>query len=202
MAVCGGIRRFTVLLAATALGVALATSAQAGHDLGKKPPGQFDYYVLALSSVPGFCATNTKTPGECHKGLTFALHGLWPQDNGGDWPSNCSAAALTPADQQAARGVFADDSMVAHEWPKHGTCSGLKPADYFALATRIRRGVKIPAAYGPKTVIKLKDAGKVAAAFEAANPGLKPADLQTKGTKKTLTEVDVCVTKTGAFRAC
>src|SRR5215471_6671258 len=118
---------------ALAMAAAISSPAAAsGHDVGKKPPGQFDYYVLALTWVPGFCATNHKTPGECHKGLTFALHGLWPQLDGGNWPSNCGTVMLSASDKQASKGVFADDSMVQHEWSKHGTCSGLKASDYFA----------------------------------------------------------------------
>ena len=192
---------------ATALVVGLSVGAPpalaSGHDVGKKPPGQFDYYVLSLSSAPGFCAANPKkTPAECKKGLTFALHGLWPQFEDGDYPTNCSAAKLTATDLKAAKGVFADDSMVAHEWPKHGTCSGLQPADYFALSSKVRTSVKVPPAYGPKTVIKLKDAKAVMAAFEAANPGLAPGGVRTVGAKGVLTELDICVSKTGAFRAC
>jgi ribonuclease T2 len=191
------------------LGVALALAAAigspaaaAGHDVGKKPPGQFDYYVLSLSWVPGFCATNHKTPAECHKGLAFALHGLWPQLNGGNWPSNCSTAPLSAADKQAAQGVFADDSMAPHEWSKHGTCSGLQPAAYFGLATTMRQDVKIPPAYTSKTVLKSKDATAVIQSFGAANTGLTAAGMTTVSTKGVITEVDVCLTKTGAFRVC
>lgn len=191
------------IAAALVIAGAIAPAAQAsGHDVGRKPPGQFDYYVLSLSDVPGFCATNTKAPGECRKGLTFALHGLWPQLDGGDWPSNCSQVALSAADRKAAQGVYADDSMVSHEWSKHGTCSGLKPADYFALSTTVRKQVKVPAAYGPRTVVRLKDAKAVTAAFEAANPGLAAAGIRTVGAKGVLTEVDICVTRTGQYRAC
>jgi ribonuclease T2 len=191
------------------LGVALALAAAigspaaaAGHDVGKKPPGQFDYYVLSLSWVPGFCATNHSSPGECHKNLVFALHGLWPQLNGGNWPSNCSTVALSASDKAAGQGVFADDSMIPHEWAKHGTCSGLQPPAYFALATSTRQGVKMPAAYTSKTVLKSKDAPAVIKAFGAANTGLTPAGMTTVSTKGVITEVDVCVTKTGALRAC
>jgi ribonuclease T2 len=193
------------ILLGAALAIAAATgspAAAAGHDVGHKPPGQFDYYVLSLSWVPGFCATNHKTPGECHKNLAFALHGLWPQLDGGNWPSNCSSVGLSASDKAAGQGVFADDSMMPHEWAKHGTCSGLQPPAYFALATSTRQQVKIPAAYTSKTVLKSKDSQAVIQAFGAANPGLSAAGMTTVSTKGVITEVDVCMTKAGAFRGC
>ena len=190
---------------ALAAGLALAAAggaARAAHDLGPKPPGQFDYYVLSLSSVPGFCATNKSAPAECKRGLTFALHGLWPQDNGGGYPTDCSKVALTPADIQTYQGVYADPSLIKHEWPKHGTCSGLAPAAYFTLSSADVQKVKLPDAYGPKTVIKPAQAKAVKAAFVAANPGLPADGINTVVVKGVVTEVDICMTKDGAFQAC
>src|SRR5437868_3322012 len=75
-------------------------------------------------------------------------------------------------------------------------------AHYFKLsAGDVARVVK-PAAYGPHTVLKAGDAAKVKAAFRAANPGLPAGGLTTAASKGVLTEVDICLTKAGAFRPC
>jgi len=195
-------RRPLGVIVAVLMAASLAGAAEAAQDVGPKPPGQFDFYVLSLSWVPGFCATNKKDPAECKKGLSFGLHGLWPQFKGGSYPTDCSQVPLSAADRATYHSLYAGDSLIDHEWPKHGTCSGLAPADYFKLSASDVHHVTTPAAYGPKTVLKAKDAKAVKAAFIAANPGLKAGDITTAATKGVLTEVDVCLTKSGDFRPC
>ena len=52
----------------------------------------FDYYVLALSWTPSFCASGGASEdgpgGQCDpdRDLGFTLHGLWPQRDAGGWP--------------------------------------------------------------------------------------------------------------------
>ncbi|MGR3711266.1 MAG: ribonuclease T2 family protein, partial [Alterinioella nitratireducens] len=52
--------------------------------------GAFDYYVLALSWTPTWCAIEGDGRGspQCDpgQGFGFTLHGLWPQYEEG-WPS-------------------------------------------------------------------------------------------------------------------
>jgi ribonuclease T2 len=72
--------------------------ARDSNDLGPQPPGQFDFYVLSLTWVPGFCAGH-RDPEECSQDLGFRLHGLWPESLNG-YPYDCSNEAL-PADVRA-----------------------------------------------------------------------------------------------------
>ena len=71
------IRRLVALTFASFLSFGCGVAACAGDDVGGRPPKSFDYYVLALTWVPGFCAGHGSDQ-ECSKGLGFALHGLWP----------------------------------------------------------------------------------------------------------------------------
>lgn len=173
-----------------------------GRDIGSRPAGQFDDYVLSLSWVPGFCAIHGLRALECGKKLGFALHGLWPQLTGGDYPTNCSTATLSPGEIQRYQGLYADHSLIAHEWRKHGTCSGLAPAAYFGLTARDTHRVRIPAAYGPGAILRAADAKAVKLAFITANPGLSAGAVTTITTKGMLLEVDICLTKIGDFRSC
>jgi ribonuclease T2 len=177
-------------------------AAAAGGDLGPRPPGRFDDYVLSLSWVPGFCAIHRGRPAECARGLGFALHGLWPQLNGGAYPTDCQGVALTPEDMRRYGGLYPTASLAPHEWRKHGTCSGLAPAAYFALASRDLRRVRIPAEDGRGAVLKADDADAVKSAFMAANPGLPSQAIATVARGGVLIEIDICLTKTGAFRPC
>lgn len=85
----------TVLLAA---GLANGPAAANGERAG-----DFDYYVMALSWSPGWCATDGKgrDAEQCRtgSGASFVLHGLWPQyDNG--YPSYCRTSARDPSRAQ------------------------------------------------------------------------------------------------------
>ncbi len=174
----------------------------AGRDVGPRPAGHFDYYVLSLSSVPGFCATHRGRAPECAHGSGFALHGLWPQLKGGAYPTNCDAAPLSQSQTQRYRGLYASPSLIVHEWRKHGTCSGLQPAAYFALVSHDLHQVRVPAPYGGGAVLAAADAAAVKSGFIAANPGLSPAGVTTVMDQGVLTEIDICLSKAGDYRPC
>ncbi len=186
------------------LTAALATlpGVGAARDRGPQAPGAFDYYVLALSWEPGFCATTTGHTAECRKPGGFVLHGLWPQLEGGDYPSNCSGPALSLDQERQWGPMYADPSLIEHEWPKHGTCSGLTQQAYFQLSRADVAAVTIPAAYAAATVLRKSDSEAVTQKFVAANPGMAPEGIRVITRNGIVTEVDICLTKPGAFRAC
>lgn len=125
---------------------------------------QFDYYLLALSVAPAFCEDE---PGrkrrfaQCQslsepafKRMPLTLHGLWPNRRDRRHPAYCGKAARAsfcslpavnlPGDSRAklARVMPATaDCLDRHEWVKHGSCSGLAEADYFAVATTLTERV-------------------------------------------------------------
>ncbi len=98
----------------------------------------FDYYLLALSWSPSWCATADDDAAEqCAPGrdLGFVLHGLWPQHEVG-WPEYCDAAARDPSRRQTAAmaDVMGSGGLAWAQWKKHGRCTGLSAEDYFALS--------------------------------------------------------------------
>ncbi|MFN3716075.1 MAG: ribonuclease T2 family protein [Thiobacillus sp.] len=133
------------------LGFALAwESAQA-------VPARFDYYLLALSVAPAFCEDKperARTFAQCRqlneasfKAMPLTLHGLWPNRFDRRHPAFCGAAAdgafcrlpaiRLPAAERARLGRVmpgAADCLDRYQWAKHGSCSGLREADYFAAA--------------------------------------------------------------------
>jgi ribonuclease T2 len=164
-------------------------------------PGEFDYYVLSLTWVPGFCAAK-KDPAECSKGLGFALHGLWPQYEGGSYPAFCGRAALSASDRNRFQDVYPSPSMIDHEWSKHGTCSGLAPNAYFTLSRNDLAAVAIPNAYRNPTILRARDAASVKQAFVAANSSLPTGGVKVVVSGGLVSEVDICLTKDGHFRPC
>ena len=83
-------------LAALSIGDAAAShSDSSSHSHGRKSkakgaPGEYDYYVMALSWSPTFCEAHPDEDEQCaHKGFGFVLHGLWPQYERGGGPERC-----------------------------------------------------------------------------------------------------------------
>lgn len=191
--------------------MALACGAQAGRghhrdgsDLRADAAGQFDYYAVALSWSPSYCAKRND-PGQCASGrqLGFVLHGLWPQYVNG-YPQNCSTDTL-PADVRAKySGLFPSPGLIGHEWPKHGTCSGLEPAAYFELSAKLKNQINIPAPYQrPAAPVRVSSADFIDA-FKAANPAMaRDAVLPfCNDGGRFLQEIHVCYDKGGASRSC
>lgn len=81
-----GAAAFTLLAAAVASVLAVAPSH--ADDVA----GEFDFYVLALSWSPSYCASEgpraNKQQCGTNRPFGFLVHGLWPQNEWG-YPANC-----------------------------------------------------------------------------------------------------------------
>src|SRR5260370_14175001 len=97
--------------------------------------GQFDYYVLALSWAPNYCAGHpTDHSRECTIGqqANFVLHGLWPQANEGSSPiRSAPAPPLSHAIVRHMLEYYSIRGLVQHEWRQHGVCSAVPAREYF-----------------------------------------------------------------------
>ena len=189
--------------------VALAQNAPA-RDRWQNAPGQFDFYVLALSWSPSYCETTQerapdRAPDQQCAGrpFSFVVHGLWPQYERG-FPAFCQVPA--PRLDRRIVGSMLDlmpsPRLVFHEWDRHGTCSGLSQQAYFEAVRKARAAVKIPAEFVALDKPIMVKPGDVAAAFIKANPGLSQADLAVACDRKRLSEIRVCMNKDFSFRGC
>lgn len=162
--------------------------------------GEFDYYVLSLSWSPTWCATEGDARGsdQCDDRHDFGwtLHGLWPQFTRG-WPSYCRTPERDPSRTETARmaDIMGSGGLAWHQWKKHGRCSGLSSADYFALAReaygrvvqpdvlhRLDRPVRLPASV-------------VEEAFLEANPDWQPDMVTITCDRGRIQEARVCLSK-------
>jgi ribonuclease T2 len=209
------IRRFiraTAVLAFVLFSVSPAPGqeqAGAGKDQANTP-GRFDFYVLALSWSPSYCArakerAPERTPqAQCAgRPFAFVVHGLWPQHEHG-YPSYCQRPAPRIAETAIddMLDLMPSRSLVIHQWRRHGTCSGLDAQAYLAAVRKARAVVTIPPDYRTLAEPLTVAPEKVADDFIQANPGLSQAALAVSCDKTRLTEVRVCLTKDLAFRAC
>lgn len=202
------LKRPALCLAALAA-LAGPAGAQGRHERGGTP-GEFDFYVLALSWSPGFCELEgdrrSHAREQCASGanLGFVVHGLWPQHERG-YPSECGPAGRTPswiAMEQAA-GLFPSEGLARHEWRRHGTCSGSSPSDYFADVRRAREKITIPPAFQKSGRDQSWTSVDLERAFVAANPGLRTDMISVACKRGVLQEVRICFSKDlRNFRTC
>jgi ribonuclease T2 len=179
------------------------------QDKRQNEPGQFDFYVLALSWSPSYCAANAEQPfrrpdPQCGpRPYSFVVHGMWPQYDRG-FPEFCQVPA--PRLGRNVVGAMLDlmpsPRLVYHEWDRHGTCSGLSQSAYFDTIRKARAVVKIPPQYlelrSPLTVTP----DEVEDAFVAANPGLTREGISVTCGGRRLDEVHICLSRTLQFRDC
>jgi|SoiMethySBSTD1v2_1073268.scaffolds.fasta_scaffold02370_13 ribonuclease T2 len=175
-------------------------------------PGVFDYYLLALSWSPTFCADvgDQRRDPQCSprgRPYAFVLHGLWPQYERG-WPQDCNSPDRGYVPRPVASrmlDIMPSERLVFHEYRKHGTCSGLGVDGYFDLARRLHDKVRIPPRFVDLTDSRTTvSPGALMQDFMAANPGLEPdmIAVQCGGAGNRLKEVRICFDKGGNFRAC
>ncbi len=170
-------------------------------------PGDFDYYVLSLGWTPTWCALEGDARGsdqcDAGRGFGFTLHGLWPQREVG-WPSDCRAAARPPSRGQTAAmaDIMGSAGLAFYEWRKHGSCSGLDAAAYFATSRAAYAAINRPSV--------LRDLGRevtlparvVEEAFLEANPGLAADGVTVTCRAGRVQEVRICLTRDLAPRDC
>jgi ribonuclease T2 len=179
---------------------------QPAPSVSRNVPGKFDFYVMALSWSPDYCATKgDQDPQQCGPGkqLGFVLHGLWPQYDRG-FPANCTNAAFDPSMQQKFPGLYPSTKLYTHEWEKHGTCSGLSQTAYHQLAMDVKTTVVVPDRYQkPRQPIRTTLQG-LKEDFVAVNPGMSVDSVapSCKDSGRFLQEVLVCRSADGGAGTC
>ena len=188
-----------------ALEMAILTAVPAGAD-GERA-GDFDYYVMALSWSPSWCAIQGDARGspQCRDGSGFGwiLHGLWPQYEEG-WPSYCRSAEPNPsrAMTRAMADITGTDGLAWHAWNKHGRCSGLSAEAFYAASRQAYDAVE-----RPEVLRQLDDpvtlpAAVIEAAFLEANPDLEADMVTVTCDRRRIAEVRICLTRELAPRRC
>lgn len=169
--------------------------------------GDFDYYVASLSWSATWCALTGDDRGDPQcapgQGITFVLHGLWPQYEEG-WPSYCRTVERDPSRAETAEvaDVFGGAGAAFYQWKKHGRCSGLPARDYFALARRVREGVRIPKVFAQIDRRLTVPAAVVEEAFTETDRTLAPDMVTVTCEAGMIDEVRLCLTRDLTPRPC
>jgi len=179
------------------------------HARAAGTPGDFDYYVLALSWSPSFCANEggAKKSAQCSgtRPYAFVLHGLWPQYKTG-WPDYCKTTTRTEVPRRlinAMLDIMPARGLVIHQYKKHGACSGLDPERYFQAARRAFEHIKIPARYLSPRKPVIVSPREIENDFLKTNQWLTPDMISIAcGRNKRLREVRICFSKALHLTPC
>ncbi|WP_316013518.1 ribonuclease T2 [Roseobacter sp. HKCCA0434] len=175
----------------------------AGAAMAQDRAGEFDYYVLALSWSPTWCAGEGQGAEQCERELGFVLHGLWPQYEYG-WPDYCRTEARDPSRREtgAMADIMGSDGSAWHQWQKHGRCSGLSSEGYFALAREAFERIERPAILRQVEEAVRLSPSVVEEAFLEANPELEPDGVTITCRDRRIQEARICLTRELEPRLC
>jgi len=169
--------------------------------------GDFDYYVMSLSWSANWCALtgDARDDPQCDagRGLTWTLHGLWPQYEDG-YPSYCRTGQNDPSrsDTAAMADIMGGAGLAFYEWKKHGRCSGLSAKDYFALSRKAYNSVKIPPVFAKVNTDLSVPASVIEEAFLESIPGLAWNQITVTCSAGMIQEVRICLTTDLEPRNC
>jgi len=192
------------LLHSVAASLALSATAIA-QSPGK--PGDFDYYVLALSWSPAWCATEgrNRQAEQCapRAETGFVLHGLWPQYDDG-WPQNCRRSTRDPSRGDTANmaDIMGSAGLAWYQWKKHGRCAGVEPRRYFGMARQAFDEVNRPEILRKIETTMDVPPEVIEAAFLEANPQLSAQGVTVTCRDKMMREVRICLNRDLSPRSC
>lgn len=169
--------------------------------------GDFDYYVLSLSWSAAWCALegDARNDPQCDdgRGLTFILHGLWPQHEEG-WPSFCRTGKRDPSRAQTAEmaDIMGGSGLAFYQWKKHGRCSGLSAEDYYRTARQAFDRIRVPELFARVDQPLALPASVIEDAFLEANPGLARDQITITCKDGLIEEARICLSRDLAPRPC
>ncbi len=169
--------------------------------------GDFDYYVMSLSWSANWCALegDARRDPQCDagRGLTWVLHGLWPQFETG-YPSYCRTAQGDPSRTQTAAmvDIMGGAGLAFYQWKKHGRCAGMPAQGYFDTARAAFESVTLPAVFHDIARDLTLPASVIEDAFLEANPNLARDQITITCTDGMIQEARICLDTSLNPRRC
>ncbi|MDM7459596.1 MAG: ribonuclease T [Paracoccus sp. (in: a-proteobacteria)] len=135
--------------------------------------------------------------------MGFTVHGLWPQYEQG-YPQYCSTDERDPSRREnaAMADIMASPGLAAHQWRKHGRCTGLSAGRYFHLIRAAAGLVAIPESLTRGSGGARLTVDEVKHKVRAANPDMPADGMVVQCQSGMLTELRFCLTRDLEPRSC
>lgn len=155
-----------------------------------------------MSWSPDYCLTHPSDTQQCGKGYAFVIHGLWPQNLSGSNPTNCSTSfALTQSAVNEALPYMPSNTLISHEWSKHGVCAGTSSLAYFTNAVNAFKSVNVPSYLANPQSTTTVSLGILRSDFSQSS-GLSNTQFSVQCDGNKLQEIRVCLTKQLGTQIC
>ncbi|WP_415921964.1 ribonuclease T2 family protein [Tateyamaria sp. SN6-1] len=167
----------------------------------KDRSGEFDYYVVALSWSPNWCAYEGDARGsdqcDARHDHGWILHGLWPQYHRG-YPEYCPTSERAPsrAMTRDMADIMGTSGLAWHQWRKHGVCTGLSAADYYALSREAYDRIVRPPVFRKLDQTVRLPASVIEEAFLQSNPDMEPDGVTITCRDGHIQEARICLSRT------
>lgn len=162
--------------------------------------GSFDYYVMALSWSPNWCAYEGDAKGsdqcDARHDHGWILHGLWPQYHRG-YPSYCNTNERPPSRSMTRdmADIMGSAGLAWHQWKKHGVCAGLSASAYYAVSRAAYDSIVRPPVFRKLDRPVRLPALVVQDAFLEANPSLEPDGITITCRNGYIQEARICLSR-------
>ena len=169
--------------------------------------GDYDYFVMSLGWSSNWCALegDERNDPQCDtgRGLTWTLHGLWPQFEDG-YPSYCRTGEGDPSRGDTAQmaDIMGGSGLAFYQWKKHGRCSGMPAKTYYATMRQAYESVVIPPIFARISKDLVLPALVIEDAFIEHNPGLARDQITVTCKSGMIQEVRICLTPELTPRRC
>lgn len=164
-------------------------------------------YMMQVQLTPATCTIDSSKQRQrkCLEGYSLTIDGLWPETAANSNCTTTSSGRLAPIQAKVVARVMPDENARLQLWRNLGGCIPMNVSQYFRMVINLADKLKVPNEMVGEATLKVQH-NAIRTQFLRLNPSLPAAGLKlncqsSRGTS-ILTEIQICYTSTGKYKAC